>query len=329
MKTIPRIRFAHLPTAVEFMPRLSAGLSGPRLFIKRDDQTGLAFGGNKTRKLEFLLADAQAIGANHVITAGALQSNHCRQTAAAAALCGFKCTLVLYVPSSQIATIREESRIDGNLLLDDILGANIIRTSHTDREQTLLNTVQELRETGEKPYLIPYGGSNPIGACAYAFAVQELAEQEINPDWVIFPTSSGGTQAGLVVGTRLFDCPSRILGISVDEPEEVLKERVTMLATNTAAFMGENISFTSEDILVNADYLGGGYGVMGDGEREAIRHFAQEEGLLLDPVYTGRAAYGLIDLIRRGFFPKDQTVLFWHTGGTPALFTDRYAKMIA
>src|SRR4030042_4694342 len=215
MKTIPRLLFAHLPTSVEPMPRLTAVLSGPRLLIKRDDQTGLAFGGNKARKLEFLLAEAQALGANHVITAGALQSNHCRQTAAAAARCGFRCTLVLYVPSSQAATMRVEPRVDGNLLIDEILGANIIRTSHEEREEVLRNTVQLLKEAGEKPYLIPYGGSNPIGACAYAFAVQELMKQEVKSDWIIFPSSSGGTQAGLVVGARLFDYQGSILGISV------------------------------------------------------------------------------------------------------------------
>jgi len=328
MKTIPRLHFAHLPTSVEPMPRLSAVLSGPRLIVKRDDQTGLAFGGNKARKLEFLLAEAQALGANHVVTAGALQSNHCRQTAAAAAHCGFKYTLVLYIPTSQISILGNEIRVEGNLLLDEILGANIVITSHGEREQALQKTMEELREAGEKPYLIPYGGSNPTGACAYAFALQEILEEGINPDWIVFPTSSGGTQAGLVVGARLYNFSGRILGISIDEPAEIMKERVARLAVDTAAFLGEDISFTPDEILVNAEYLGKGYGVMGAGEREAIRLFAQEEGILLDPVYTGRAAFGLLDLIRNDFFPQEQTVLFLHTGGTPALFTDQYAKAI-
>ncbi len=328
MKTLPRLHFAHLPTSVESMPRLSAVLGGPRLLVKRDDQTGLAFGGNKTRKLEFLLAEAQTLGANHLITAGAIQSNHCRQTAAAAARCGFRCTLVLYVPSSQADGDRPKHAATGNLLLDELFGAEIIYARHPERDKILQDTYQSLIEKGEKPYLIPYGGSNPIGAAAYVFAMQELMDQEVHSNWIVFPSSSGGTQAGLVVGARLFGYMGKVLGISVDEPVDVLQERVARLATSTATFLGEKISFDADDILVNAGYLGGGYGVLGDGEREAIHLFAHEEGLLLDPVYTGRAAYGMIDLICRGFFAQGQTVLFWHTGGTPALFADRYANAI-
>jgi len=329
MKTIPRFHFAHLPTPIEPMPRLSAALGGPTLLVKRDDQTGLAFGGNKIRKLEFLLAEAQSLGARRLITAGAIQSNHCRQTAAAAARNGFKCTLVLYVPSCQATDASPESEATGNLLLDELLGAEIVWARHAERDQVLHNTFQSLQEAGEKPHLIPYGGSNPTGASAYAFAIQELMSQEVDPDWIVFPSSSGGTQAGLVVGARLYQYPGRVLGISVDESSEVLKDRVARLATQTSAFLGEKLAFSADDILVNADYLGGGYGVFGEGEREAIRLFARKEGLLLDPVYTGRAAHGLIDLIRRGFFVRDQTVLFWHTGGTPALFADCYANEIA
>ena len=328
MKSIPRLHFAHLPTPIEPMPRLSAALGGPTLLVKRDDQTGLAFGGNKTRKLEFLLAEAQCLGANHLITAGAIQSNHCRQTAAAAARNGFKCTLVLYVPSSQAMSASPKSESTGNLLLDELFGAKIVWVRHAERDQALQDTFQSLEEAGDKPHLIPYGGSNPTGASAYAFAVKELMDQGVNPNWIVFPSSSGGTHAGLIVGARLYEYPGRVLGISVDETVEVLKDRVAELATTTSAFLGEKQTFEAEDILVNADYLGGGYGVLGDGEREAIRIFAREEGLLLDPVYTGRAAHGLIDLIRRGFFTRDQTVLFWHTGGTPALFADRYANEV-
>jgi len=156
-----------------------------------------------------------------------------------------------------------------------------------------------------------------------------MINQGHNPNWIVFPSSSGGTQAGLVVGSRLYSYPGRVLGISIDEPANILRDRVARLATDTSAFLGEKLIFSTEDILVNDSYLGGGYGVMGDGEREAIHLFAQKEGLLLDPVYTGRAAYGLIDLIRGGFFTRDQTVLFWHTGGTPALFADQYANEIA
>ena len=324
MKKLPRLKIAHLPTPVEGLPRLSAALGGPQLLVKRDDQTGLAFGGNKTRKLEFLFAEAQADGARMVITAGAIQSNHCRQTAAAAARMGFNCKLVLTLPGERSDTPSSEDAPTGNLLLDHLLGADIIWAELDARDEVLKATFQESWESGERPYLIPYGGSNTTGAAAYAFALQELLDQNIDPDWIVFPSSSGGTQAGLVLGRRLFGYAGQVLGISIDEPKQVLQERVARLATETADVLGEKISFEAADIQVNSDYLGGGYGVMGEPEKEAIASFAHQEGLLLDPVYTGRAAAGLIDLVERGFFTKDQTVLFWHTGGTPALFADRY-----
>jgi D-cysteine desulfhydrase family pyridoxal phosphate-dependent enzyme len=323
MKSIPRIRFAHLPTPIEPLPRLSATLSGPRLFIKRDDQTGLAGGGNKTRKLEFLVAEAQANGALTLITAGAVQSNHCRQTAAAAARYGFKCILVLVGEKPEV--------ISGNLLLDHLLGAEIVWARREERAETLQQTFQSAWEQGRRPYLIPYGGSNSVGAAGYVFAIQELRNQtgpnELltqAPDWIVFPSSSGGTQAGLVLGAHVFNYAAKILGISVDEPVETLQNRVADLANQTGDFLGEKTNFSGLDILVNADYLGGGYGVLGDIEKEAVQLFARTEGILLDPVYTGRAAASLIDLIRKGFFLKSDTVLFWHTGGMPALFAQQY-----
>lgn len=328
MKTPPRLKFAHLPTPVEPLPRLSAALGGPRILVKRDDQTGLAFGGNKTRKLEFLLAEAKANGAKMLVTAGALQSNHCRQTVAAAMRNGFECTLVLTVPAGQNDLAFPDSGATGNLLLDRLLGAEIVLARGEQRDRVLQETFQSAWDAGKRPYLIPYGGSNPTGATAYAFALQELMAQDVNPDWIVFPSSSGGTQAGLVLGARLFNYRGQVLGISVDEQAEVLKDRVAKLATETADFLGGDIKFEVDEILVNADYLGQGYGVMGEIEKEAIHLFARTEGLLLDPVYTGRAAAGLIDLIQRGFFANDQTVLFWHTGGTPALFADRYQEII-
>jgi D-cysteine desulfhydrase family pyridoxal phosphate-dependent enzyme len=328
IKTLPRLKFAHLPTAVEPLPRLSAELGGPRLLVKRDDQTGLAFGGNKTRKLEFLLAEAQANGARMLITAGALQSNHCRQTAAAAARNGFACTLVLSLPPGQAEPPADERGDSGNLLLDRLLGAQIVWTTRDLRNQVLQETFQEAWDEGKRPYLIPYGGSNPTGAAAYAFAMEELGLQAVKSDWIVFASSSGGTQSGLVLGAQMFNYRGKVLGISVDEPADVLKEWVANLATETADLLGGDLAFKAEDILVNADYLGGGYGVMGEVEKEAINLFAQKEGLLLDPVYTGRAAAGLLDLIRRGFFKRDETVLFWHTGGSPALFADSYQGML-
>ncbi|OIO88013.1 MAG: pyridoxal-5'-phosphate-dependent protein [Anaerolineae bacterium CG2_30_58_95] len=315
---IPRLKFAHLPTPIEILPRLTEALGGPRLLVKRDDQTGLAFGGNKIRKLEFLIADAQAQGAQMLITAGAVQSNHCRQTAAAAARFGFKCILVL--------TGDPPAQVSGNLLLDHLFGAEIVWAEKSQREVVLQQTFDQAQREGHKPYLVPYGGSNPVGALGYAFAVEEFVGQGMDADWIVFASSSGGTQAGLVLGARLFGYKGKILGISVDEPERVLQERVVKLASETAEGLGKRIEFSPDEILVNADYNTAGYGVLTEAEREAIHLFARYDGLLLDPVYTGRAAAGMIDLIRKGFFKKDETALFWHTGGTTALFAEMYGQ---
>jgi len=184
------------------------------------------------------------------------------------------------------------------------------------------------RDGGRRPYLIPYGGSSPTGALAYAGALMELLEQGTRPDWVIFPSSSGGTQAGLALGAYLGDYPGKVLGISIDEPQEWLKTRVSALASDASEKLGKRIDFTREDVLANEEYCRAGYGVLTDAEREAVKLFAGMEGLLLDPVYTGRAAAGMIDLIRKGFFKKNETILFWHTGGTPALFAENYANKI-
>ncbi|NCP16245.1 D-cysteine desulfhydrase family protein [bacterium] len=315
---IPRLKFAHLPTPIEILPRLTEALGGPRLLVKRDDQTGLAFGGNKIRKLEFLIADAQTQGAQMLITAGAVQSNHCRQTAAAAARFGFKCILVL--------TGDPPAQVSGNLLLDHLFGAEIVWAEKSQREVVLQQTFDQAQREGHKPYLVPYGGSNPVGALGYAFAVEEFVGQGMDADWIVFASSSGGTQAGLVLGARLFGYKGKILGISVDEPERVLQERVVKLASETAEGLGKRIEFSPDEILVNADYNTAGYGVLTEAEREAIHLFARYDGLLLDPVYTGRAAAGMIDLIRKGFFKKDETALFWHTGGTTALFAEMYGQ---
>jgi D-cysteine desulfhydrase family pyridoxal phosphate-dependent enzyme len=313
---IPRIRFAHLPTPIETMPRLEETLHGPHLLVKRDDQTGLAFGGNKTRKLEFLVAEARERGAETLITAGALQSNHCRQTAAAAAKFGFGCTLVLVGEPPSISS--------ANLLLDDLFGAHILWTDRSHRDEALRAAFDSNKAQGRQPYLVPYGGSNSTGALGYAFAMEEFMGQKIKADWIVFASSSGGTQAGLVLGARLFDFPGKVLGISVDEPQRDLQMRVAKLASETSERLGKRVEFTPKEMLVNSEYAAPGYGVLTDMERLAIRLFAEYEGLLLDPVYTGRAAAGLIDLVRKGFFAKDETVLFWHTGGQPALFAEKY-----
>jgi D-cysteine desulfhydrase family pyridoxal phosphate-dependent enzyme len=315
---IPRLNFAHLPTPIESLPRLSEALGGPSLLVKRDDQTGLAFGGNKTRKLEFLIAEARDKGAKTLISGGALQSNHCRQTAAAAARFGFDCVLVL--------TGDRPEQPSANLMLDGLFGAEIVYVAdRKDRDRILQETFDRATNEGKKPYLVPYGGSNATGALGYAFAMKELMDQNANADWIVFATSSGGTHAGLLLGQRMFGFQGRILGISVDESEEWLKREVSKLASATSEKAGERIEFTPSDVLVNANYRNPGYGVVTEREREAIRLFARYEGLLLDPVYTGRAAAGMIDLIRKGFFKNSETVMFLHTGGQPALFAAQYA----
>ena len=318
---IPRVHFAHLPTRIEELPRLTEHLNGPRILVKRDDQTGLAFGGNKTRKLEFLIAEALEQGSKTLITGGALQSNHCRQTAAAAARFGLDCILVLNgeMPDQPSA----------NLLLDQVFGAELVTIKDRAlRDQTLQETYDRAIAEGRKPYLVTYGGSSSTGALGYAFAMKEFMEQNVPADWIVFGTSSGGTHAGLVLGQRAFGYSGKVLGISIDEPEDWLKTRVSALASEASGKMGERIEFTREDVLANEEYCRAGYGVLTDAEREAVKMFAKYEGLLLDPVYTGRAAAGMIDLIRKGFFKKDETILFWHTGGGPALFAEKYANRI-
>ena len=317
----PKLSFAHLPTPIEDMPRLSKLLDGPELLIKRDDQTGLAFGGNKTRKLEYLMAAAIEEGADLVLSTGAAQSNHCRQTAAAAARSGLECTLVLVGP--------EPEQASANLFLDRLLGAKIIWTDKSNRDKDLQQAYDDALESGKKPYLIPYGGSNEVGAYAYYQAYAELYKQ-LNcniVDWIVLASSSGGTQAGLAIGIGK-DLTPKLLGISVDEPATNLQNNVYSIIEQYQIRTGMKTNLTIEDILVNDDYIGDGYGIMNEKDREAIHLFAENEAILLDPVYTGRAGAGLIDLIRKGFFKKEERVLFWHTGGTPGLFADRYLPYI-
>jgi D-cysteine desulfhydrase family pyridoxal phosphate-dependent enzyme len=314
LEKIPRVPLAELPTPVQEMPRLSEFV-GRRLLIKRDDLTGLAFGGNKTRKLEFLSAAALAEKADTLITGGAPQSNHCRQTAAAAARLGLRCVLVL--------AGEPRAADDGNLLLDSLLGAEMVWAGDRPRDSVMRETVVREQQAGHTPYLIPYGGSNTLGALAYALAVRELADQGCRPDWIFFASSSGGTQAGLVLGARWFLPETIIYGVSVDAPAEALSQLVATLAEATAVSVGEALSFTPNMIHVDDRFCGAGYGVMGSPEREAIRLFARREGLLLDPVYTGRAAAGMLAMIRNNEIPAGDSILFWHTGGTPALWAYR------
>ena len=316
-----RVQIAHLPTPIHRLERLSKQLNGPDLYIKRDDETGLATGGNKTRKLEFLVAEALSQGCDHLVTTGAPQSNHCRQTAAAAASCGLGCTLVLRG--------EEPPTFTGNILLDKLLGAHIYWAGERPCSEVMAQVIIELQSMGRKPYAIPLGGSNVLGATSYVWAMKELTEQletqRINVDFIVFASSSGGTHAGLVLGAEIYGFSGQILGISVDHPAAVVQTQVAALATATATHLGLGQLSVANRVDVNDDYLGGGYAIVGEMEREAIQMVAQMEGILLDPVYTGRAMGGLIDLIRWGAFTRGQSVLFWHTGGTAALpaFADK------
>jgi D-cysteine desulfhydrase len=324
--SLPRFRLAQLPTPIEELKRLSRELGGPELLIKRDDQTGLALGGNKARKLEFLVGQALAEGADTLITAGAAQSNHCRQTAAAAAKAGLKCELVLNGQRPAVPT--------GNLLLDQLLGAGEHWIERSQRATKMQELSEQLRSQGRKPYVIGVGGSNGVGATGYVVAMLELVEQltarQQRVDHLVFGTSSGGTQAGIVLGARVAGFHGQLHGLSIDKGEPELKDyekEVAQIANECADYIGSAARFSEKDIKVVGGYMGEGYGVVGDLEREAIRMMARCEGIILDPVYAGRAFGGLIDLIHQGVFKPGETVLFWHTGGAPALFA--YAKELA
>lgn len=323
LSELHRFSLAQLPTPLEEMPRLRSALQEeldgravPLLLVKRDDQTGLATGGNKTRKLELLVAEAQAQGADTLVTTGAPQSNHCRQTAAAAARAGMACTLVLGGNAPMLQ--------GGNLLLDRLFGARIVFAGSADRLQVVQQVAEDLAASGRRPHVIAYGGSSPLGAAAYALAMAELLGQCYTrgtvPDHIVFTSSSGGTQAGMVVGAQALKSAVQIHGISNDLDAAALVSLLVGLGQRTADLLRLGLTLTRQDFIVHDEYRGGGYGVLGAPEREAIGLLARNEGLLADPVYTGRALAGLLDMIRRGRFREDETVVFWHTGGLPAIF---------
>lgn len=315
---MPRESLGFFPTPVHEMPRLSRGLGGTRLLVKRDDLTGLGLGGNKVRKLEFLLGRARADDCDTLITGGAAQSNHCRQTAAAAARAGLECHLALGGA--------QPGRAEGNLLLDQLFGARLHWCGDHRRGEDIAELAEELVHRGRRPYVIPYGGSDPVGAMGFVRAAEELGEQlrvaGLCPTHVVLASSSGGSQAGLLVGARSLGEDYELIGVEIDKDlDEPLSERVAKLASDTAERLNLDLRLSSDDVHLWSDYGDAGYGVVGELEREAIRRCATEEGLLLDPVYTARAMGGLIDRIERGELQNDDVVLFWHTGGQPALFS--------
>ena len=317
----PRLRFAHLPTPLEPMANLSRLLDGPNIWVKRDDCTGLAGGGNKTRKLEFLMADAEQQGADTIITQGAVQSNHARQTAAIAAKLGYECYLLL---ENRTGSNDPDFLANGNVLLDDIYNARLSDfPAGTDMNQEMLSLSEELRAAGKKPYIIPGGGSNRIGALGYVNAAYELVgqcnDQGLKVDHIVHATGSTGTQAGLVTGLTAIHSGIDLMGISVRAQKEAQEENVYRLACETAEFIGSSAALNRSDVVANSDYVGEGYGMPTDGMIEAVEMTARHESILLDPVYSGKGMAGLIDLVRQGFYRREENIVFIHTGGAQAL----------
>ena len=318
----PKVRLGHLPTPLEPMDRLSEILGGPRLWVKRDDCTGLSSGGNKTRKLEFLMADAQSKGADTIITQGATQSNHARQTTAAAAKLGMECHILL---EDRTGSNDNNYILNGNVLLDRLHGASVSkRSGGTDMNLEMQDFADALIEKGKKPYIIPGGGSNPIGALGYVNCARELTEQAseigLKIDALVHATGSAGTQAGLVTGLAAIQSNIHLLGIGVRAPKDKQEQMVFDLAQKTADYLDTGIEIERDKVRAICDYVGAGYGLPTDGMIKAVKLLAQSEGLLFDPVYSGKGLDGLIDQIKKGYFAGMDNVVFLHTGGSAALF---------
>ncbi len=327
---ISRRRYTAGPTPIDYLPNLTKTINGPQIYIKRDDLLGLAGGGNKTRKLEFLVADALEKGADTLITCGAVQSNHCRLTAAVANKEGLRCHLVL-----EKNALPNTKQTSGNYFLDHLLGAQIHLVSNEANLQYEMEQVgAALTEEGHRVYLIPVGGSNPIGAIGYVACAEEILSQSfdlgISFDYLICTSGSAGTQAGLVAGLYGNNAALPVIGINISRAQKIQEDQVFTLANQTAAYLNIRGSIPRDSIICNDQYVGPGYALPTSAMIEAVRLVAQTEGILLDPVYTGKAMAGLLGLIREGFFSSNSKILFLHTGGAPALFTyqDVFEKLL-
>ena len=319
---LPRVSLGTFPTPLSEMTRLRSALGGPgtcpRIFIKRDDLTGLAFGGNKIRKLEYLIADALEQNATDIITAGAAQSNHCRATVAAAVVYGLRPTLVL-------GTDQPDQAPQGNLLLDRMMGAHIVFVPRPrDRAPKMKELAAEMVADGRRPYVIPVGGSNPLGTVGYLTMAQELATQlhalDVRASAIYYANGSSGTHASIALGCRLFDLPCEPRSVMVS-PNSLEEEELTFANANGAAeLIDSDVRLTASDLAVVDGYVGERYGVPTDAGDEAVDLVAKTEAIFLDPVYTGKAMGALIDHIRRGQIGADESVVFVHTGGTPSIF---------
>lgn len=322
LSRFPRRRYTAGPTPIEALPRLSEQLGGPEIYIKRDDLLGLASGGNKTRKLEFLMADALAQGADTIITTGAVQSNHCRLTLAAAVKEGLKCRLVL----EERVVGSYDPEASGNNFLFKLLGAEKITVvpGGTDLDQAMRTMADDVIANGGTPYVVPGGGSNALGALGYISCAEEILaqsfEQSLPFDHVICSSGSGGTHAGLVAGLYGNQSDIRVTGISVRAEKRSQETKINMLANAASKLAGGRQEIPAEEVIVRDDFVGPGYSLPTPEMTAAIQLFARVEGILLDPVYTGKTAAGLIGLVREGAFDPESKVLFVHTGGSPALY---------
>lgn len=329
LSRFPRVALAHLPTPLEHLPNLSAELGGPQIWVKRDDCTGLATGGNKTRKLEFSMAAAIDAGADTIVTVGAVQSNHVRQTAAAACKLGLGCEILL---EHRVDDPTDNYANSGNVFLDRLFGATLREyPGGTDFDAELENVADEVRANGGTPYIIPGGASDTVGALGYVNCALELLaqanEQGLVIDHIVSATGSAGTQAGLVVGLKAMNSNVPLLGIGVNAPRDEQEAKVFELAAATAEKIGAPGIVGRDDVVANCDYVGDGYGIPTDSMNEAVKLLARREGLLFDPVYSGKALAGLIDLVRNGKFGDSGNIVFLHTGGSAALFA--YADQLS
>jgi L-cysteate sulfo-lyase len=328
LSEFPSVPLCHQPTPLEFMPRMSESLGGPRLWIKRDDCTGLATGGNKTRKLEFLIADAIEKGADMLVTQGAVQSNHVRQTAAAACKFGLDCHALL---ERRVPGREDDYETTGNVLFDQIFGTSLeFRPAGLDMNAEALAVTEKLAAAGRKPYFIPGGGSNEIGALGYVSCAYELLDQikanDLDVGWIVLATGSAGTHAGMLAGLHAAGSTIPVMGISVRQPEDKQIAAVHKLAVLTASQLTDT-PIGVEKVIVDDGYVGAGYGQPAQGTLDAINLIARREGLLFDPVYSGKGLAGMIGLAGQNFFESDKDVIFLHTGGAAALFA--YGNQLA
>ena len=318
LESIPRISHCILPTPIIPLERLSESLGKARIFVKRDDLTGIAFGGNKNRKLEFLLADALLKGSDVIITEGAITSNHCLQTVACAARLGLECELVL--SDSKI-----DEKMTGNLLLDQILDAKIhLVKTNAERKKKMNKIAEELKANGRQPYVIPTGGSNKIGILGYVLCINEIMKQStesgITFDYFVHATGSAGTQAGSLIGAKLYYPDLKVIGISVGDKKKEIIAEVAAIINDFQQEWNLSLAIDKSEIIVLDKYYGKGYGIPTKELIDTLKIVAKLEGIFLDPVYNGKAMIGLIDLIKTEEIPSDSNVLFLHSGGNVAIF---------